>query len=103
EKHRKMQERVLRVKHVVREDELLRIEEQEGKAIYWNGTRVLGILSMSSAIAWIITVLEITFTTSTDEDECLIIKSNGLRDVMTNNEVSEVAHRILCSKSPSAD
>ncbi|GKC26205.1 Ent-kaurene oxidase, chloroplastic-like protein, partial [Tanacetum coccineum] len=60
EKQRKMQERVLRVKHVVREDELLRIEEQEGKAIYWNETRVLGIISKSRAIgdgylrAWII-------------------------------------------------
>ncbi|GJY01535.1 probable protein phosphatase 2C 6, partial [Tanacetum coccineum] len=90
------------------EDELLRIEEQEGKAIYWNGTRVLGVLSMSRAIgdgnlrAWIIPVPKITLTTRTDEDECLIIASDGLWDVMTKNEVSEVARQILRSKRPSA-
>ncbi|GKA88946.1 subtilisin-like protease SBT6.1 isoform X1, partial [Tanacetum coccineum] len=33
-----------------REDELLRIKEQDGKVIYWNGIRVLGVLPMSRAI-----------------------------------------------------
>jgi protein phosphatase 2C len=44
---------------------------------------------------WIIPVPEISFTTRTDEDECLILASDGLWDVMTNEEVGEVARRIL--------
>ncbi|KAD6454951.1 hypothetical protein E3N88_09657 [Mikania micrantha] len=84
-----------------REDELLRIEEQDGKVINWNGARVFGVLAMSRAIGdrylrpWIIPVPEISFTTRTDEDECLIIASDGLWDVMSNNEVGELARRIL--------
>lgn len=84
-----------------REDELLRIEQQDGKVINWNGARVFGVLAMSRAIGdrylrpWIIPVPEITFTTRTSDDECLIIASDGLWDVMSNNEVSEVARRIL--------
>lgn len=38
---------------------------------------------------------EITFTARTDEDECLVLASDGLWDVMTNEEVGEVARRIL--------
>ncbi|XP_060211971.1 probable protein phosphatase 2C 6 [Lycium barbarum] len=81
-----------------REDELLRIEEQGGKIINWNGARVFGVLAMSRAIGdrylrpWIIPVPEITFTTRSDEDECLILASDGLWDVMSNDEV---ARRIL--------
>ncbi|KAD6454848.1 hypothetical protein E3N88_09554 [Mikania micrantha] len=84
-----------------REDELLRIEEQDGKVINWNGARVFGVLAMSRAIGdrylrpWIIPVPEISFTTRTDEDECSIIASDGLWDVMSNNEVGELARRIL--------
>ncbi|KAK1418569.1 hypothetical protein QVD17_27714 [Tagetes erecta] len=84
-----------------REDELLRIEELDGKVINWNGARVFGVLAMSRAIGdhylrpWIIPVPEITFTTRTDEDECLVIASDGLWDVMSNNEVGEMARRIL--------
>ncbi|XP_024960318.1 probable protein phosphatase 2C 6 [Cynara cardunculus var. scolymus] len=84
-----------------RADELLRIEEQDGKVINWNGARVFGVLAMSRAIGdrylrpWIIPVPEITFTTRTDEDECLILASDGLWDVMSNNEVGEVARRVL--------
>lgn len=84
-----------------REDELLRIEELDGKVINWNGARVFGVLAMSRAIGdrhlrpWIIPVPEITFTTRTYEDECLIIASDGIWDVMSNNEVGEVARRVL--------
>ncbi|GKE43157.1 protein phosphatase 2C family protein, partial [Tanacetum coccineum] len=64
------------------EDELLRIKEQDEKVIYYNGTRVIGVLAMLRAIghcylrSWIIPVPEITFTTRTDEYECLIIASD---------------------------
>ncbi|EXB59766.1 putative protein phosphatase 2C 6 [Morus notabilis] len=84
-----------------REDELLRIERDGGKVINWNGARVFGVLAMSRAIGdrylrpWIIPVPEITFTTRSDEDECLILASDGLWDVMTNDEVGEVARHLL--------
>ncbi|KAI8023958.1 putative protein phosphatase 2C 6 [Camellia lanceoleosa] len=84
-----------------REDELMRIEGEGGKVINWNGARVFGVLSMSRAIGdrylrpWIIPVPEITFTTRSDEDECLILASDGLWDVMSNDEVGEVARRLL--------
>ena len=44
---------------------------------------------------WIIPVPEITFMTRTDEDECLILASDGLWDVMSNEEVGELARRLL--------
>ncbi|BAT72867.1 hypothetical protein LR48_Vigan11g086900 [Vigna angularis] len=84
-----------------RQDELLRIEGEGGKVINWNGARVFGVLAMSRAIGdrylrpWIIPVPEITFTARTDEDECLILASDGLWDVMSNEEVGEVARHIL--------
>ncbi|KAE9613985.1 hypothetical protein Lal_00016471 [Lupinus albus] len=84
-----------------RQDELLRIEGTGGKVINWNGARVFGVLAMSRAIGdrylrpWIIPVPEITFTARTEEDECLVLASDGLWDVMTNEEVGEVARHIL--------
>lgn len=44
---------------------------------------------------WIIPAPEVTFMTRTDEDECLILASDGLWDVMRNEEVGEVARRLL--------
>ncbi|PWA82644.1 protein phosphatase 2C family protein [Artemisia annua] len=88
-----------------REDELLRIKKQDGNVIYYNGARVLGVLAMSRAIGdrylrpWIIPVLEITFTTRTDEDECLILASDGLWDFMTNNEFGEIEKVLLVGSS----
>ncbi|OMO82687.1 phosphatase 2C (PP2C)-like protein [Corchorus capsularis] len=84
-----------------RQDELMRIEREGGRVINWNGARVFGVLAMSRAIGdrylrpWIIPVPEITFMTRTDEDECLILASDGLWDVMTTEEAGEVARRLL--------
>ncbi|KAL6984736.1 protein-serine,threonine phosphatase [Sarracenia purpurea var. burkii] len=84
-----------------REDELVRIESEGGRVINWNGARVFGVLAMSRAIGdrylrpWIIPVPEVTFTTRSEEDECLILASDGLWDVMSNDEVGEVARRLL--------
>ncbi|EOY30666.1 hypothetical protein QUC31_020156 [Theobroma cacao] len=84
-----------------RQDELMRIEREGGRVINWNGARVFGVLAMSRAIGdrylrpWIIPVPEVTFMTRTDEDECLILASDGLWDVMTNEEAGEVARRLL--------
>ncbi|XP_065850187.1 protein phosphatase 2C 56-like [Euphorbia lathyris] len=84
-----------------RQDELLRIEGSGGRVIHWNGARVFGVLAMSRAIGdrylrpWIIPVPEISFMARSDEDECLILASDGLWDVMTSEEVGEVARRLL--------
>ncbi|MBA0633103.1 hypothetical protein Godav_001752 [Gossypium davidsonii] len=84
-----------------RQDELMRIEREGGRVINWNGARVFGVLAMSRAIGdrylrpWVIPVPEVTFTTRTDDDECLIIASDGLWDVMSNEEAGQVARRLL--------
>ncbi|XP_057504435.1 protein phosphatase 2C 16-like [Actinidia eriantha] len=82
-----------------REDEYARIEASGGKVIQWNGHRVFGVLAMSRSIGdrylkpWIIPEPEVMFIPRTREDECLILASDGLWDVMTNNEACEVARR----------
>lgn len=82
-----------------REDEYARIEAAGGKVIQWNGHRVFGVLAMSRSIGdrylkpWIIPDPEVTFVPRMKEDECLILASDGLWDVMTNEEVCDVARR----------
>ncbi|XP_043704702.1 protein phosphatase 2C 53-like [Telopea speciosissima] len=82
-----------------REDELARIEADGGKVIQWNGYRVFGVLAMSRSIGdrylkpWIIPQPEVKLVPRAKEDECLILASDGLWDVMTNEEVCEVARR----------
>ncbi|XP_043720275.1 protein phosphatase 2C 50-like isoform X2 [Telopea speciosissima] len=82
-----------------REDEFARIEAAGGKVIQWNGYRVFGVLAMSRSIGdrylkpWIIPQPEVKFVPRAKEDECLILASDGLWDVMTNEEVCEVARK----------
>ncbi|KAI3737721.1 hypothetical protein L2E82_27733 [Cichorium intybus] len=82
-----------------REDEYARIEAAGGKVIQWNGHRVFGVLAMSRSIGdgylkpWIIPEPEVTFTARAREDECLILASDGLWDVMSNEEACEVARK----------
>ncbi|KAL7597967.1 hypothetical protein Lser_V15G25318 [Lactuca serriola] len=82
-----------------REDEYARIEAAGGKVIQWNGHRVFGVLAMSRSIGdgylkpWIIPEPEVTFTPRAKEDECLILASDGLWDVMSNEEACQVAKR----------
>ncbi|KAM6601659.1 hypothetical protein CsatA_021268 [Cannabis sativa] len=84
-----------------REDEYARIEASGGKVIQWNGHRVFGVLAMSRSIGdrylkpWIIPEPEVMFVPRAREDECLILASDGLWDVMTNEEICEVARRRL--------
>eukprot|EP01018_Ginkgo_biloba_P026431 Gb_07154 [translate_table: standard] len=84
-----------------RDDEMARIEAAGGRVIHWNGYRVFGVLAMSRAIGdrylkpCIISDPEVTFTKRTDEDECLILASDGLWDVLSNEEVCEIARRRL--------
>ncbi|XP_004501450.1 protein phosphatase 2C 50-like [Cicer arietinum] len=82
-----------------RDDEYARIEEAGGKVIQWNGHRVFGVLAMSRSIGdrylkpWIIPEPEVTFLPRAKGDECLILASDGLWDVMTNEEACDLARR----------
>ncbi|PIN22300.1 Serine/threonine protein phosphatase [Handroanthus impetiginosus] len=82
-----------------REDEYARIEASGGKVIPWNGHRVFGVLAMSRSIGdryfkpWIIPDPEVMFVPRAREDECLVLASDGLWDVLSNDEVCEVARK----------
>ncbi|KAI3721224.1 hypothetical protein L2E82_32230 [Cichorium intybus] len=99
-----------------RPDELERIEEAGGRVIYWDGARVLGVLAMSRAIGdnylkpYVIPEPEVTVTERTAEDECLILASDGLWDVVSNDVACSVARMCLSShevpsppRSPGSD
>ncbi|KAK8671779.1 hypothetical protein V6N13_038364 [Hibiscus sabdariffa] len=91
-----------------RPDELLRIEEAGGRVIYWDGPRVLGVLAMSRAIGdnylkpYVIPEPEVTITEITGEDECLILGSDGLWDVVTNETACGVARMCLRAQKPAS-
>ncbi|KAI3727337.1 hypothetical protein L1987_67150 [Smallanthus sonchifolius] len=82
-----------------REDEYARIEAAGGKVIQWQGHRVFGVLAMSRSIGdrylkpSIIPEPEVTFTARAREDGCLILASDGLWDVMSNEEACEIARK----------
>ncbi|CAI9773152.1 unnamed protein product [Fraxinus pennsylvanica] len=82
-----------------REDEYARIEAAGGKVIQWNGHRVFGVLAMSRSIGdrylkpWVIPDPQVVFIPRTREDECLILASDGLWDVMSNEEVCDMARK----------
>ncbi|XP_050270170.1 protein phosphatase 2C 77 [Quercus robur] len=82
-----------------RDDELARIEAAGGKIIEWKGYRVFGVLAMSRSIGdnymkpWVIPDPEVMFVPRSKEDECLVLASDGLWDVMTNEEVCDIARK----------
>ncbi|CAD6225294.1 unnamed protein product [Miscanthus lutarioriparius] len=84
-----------------RPDELERIEAAGGRVIFWEGARVLGVLAMSRAIGdgylkpYVSSVPEVTVTDRSDGDECLILASDGLWDVVSNEDACEVARACL--------
>lgn len=83
-----------------------RIQEAGGRVIYWDGPRVLGVLAMSRAIGdnylkpYVISEPEVTITERTEEDECLILASDGLWDVVSNETACGVARMCLQSRKP---
>ncbi|KAK6118604.1 hypothetical protein DH2020_047646 [Rehmannia glutinosa] len=89
-----------------RPDELNRIQAAGGRVIYWEGARVLGVLAMSRAIGdnylkpYVSCEPEVTITDRSEEDECLIIASDGLWDVVTNETACGVAR--MCLKGMAA-
>jgi len=82
-----------------REEEYARIEAEGGKVIWWNGYRVLGVLAMSRSIGdrylkpWIIPVPETTIIPRAKDDDCLVLASDGLWDVVSNQEACDLARR----------
>ncbi|GMY08450.1 protein phpsphatase 2C (PP2C) [Fagus crenata] len=91
-----------------RPDELVRIQDAGGRVIYWDGARVLGVLAMSRAIGdnylkpYVISEPEVTITDRTAEDECLILASDGLWDVVSNETACGVARMCLRAQKPSS-
>ncbi|KAG6494502.1 hypothetical protein ZIOFF_049534 [Zingiber officinale] len=79
-----------------RPDELSRIEAAGGRVIYWQGARVLGVLAMSRAIGdgylkpYVTSEPEVTVTERSEADEFLLLGSDGLWDVMTNEMACDV-------------
>ncbi|CAL1409705.1 unnamed protein product [Linum trigynum] len=84
-----------------RPDELERVEAAGGRVINWNGYRVLGVLSTSRSIGdeylkpFIISTPEVVVTKRSPEDEFLILGSDGLWDVITNEDACQVVRRCL--------
>mmetsp|Transcript_35844 Transcript_35844/g.84956 ORF Transcript_35844/g.84956 Transcript_35844/m.84956 type:complete len:769 (-) Transcript_35844:132-2438(-) len=84
-----------------RQDERERVEEAGGQILYWNGRRVMGVLAMSRAIGdqslkqYVIPDPEITIVQRREEDELLIMGSDGLWDVLSNEETCWLAKRAL--------
>ncbi|TKW32692.1 hypothetical protein SEVIR_2G184100v4 [Setaria viridis] len=84
-----------------RPDEQERIESAGGRVIFWEGARVLGVLAMSRAIGdgylkpYVSSVPEVTVTDLVEDDECLILASDGLWDVVSNEAACEVARACL--------
>uniref|UniRef100_A0A1J3D9D3 protein-serine/threonine phosphatase n=1 Tax=Noccaea caerulescens TaxID=107243 RepID=A0A1J3D9D3_NOCCA len=82
-----------------REDEYARIEKAGGKVIQWQGARVSGVLAMSRSIGdeylepYVIPDPEVTFMPRAREDKCLILASDGLWDVMSNQDACEFARK----------
>lgn len=91
-----------------RADEMKRIEEAGGRIIYWDGPRVQGFLAMSRAIGdnylkpYVISEPEVTVTDRTPEDECMILASDGLWDVVSNETACGVARMCLQARKKSS-
>ncbi|XP_058202153.1 probable protein phosphatase 2C 24 [Rhododendron vialii] len=84
-----------------RPDELSRIQAAGGRVLYWDCPRVGGVLAMSRAIGdnylkpSVICEPEVTITDRTMEDDCLILASDGLWDVVSNDTACGVARMCL--------
>ncbi|CAO2148300.1 unnamed protein product [Urochloa humidicola] len=84
-----------------RPDEQERIEAADGRVIFWKGARVLGVLAMSRAIGdgylkpYVSSVSAVTVTELGEDDECLILASDGLWDVVSNEAACEVTRACL--------
>ncbi|KAA3464663.1 putative protein phosphatase 2C 51 [Gossypium australe] len=84
-----------------RPDELERVEAAGGRVINWNGYRVLGVLATSRSIGdqylkpFVICKPEVTVREVMNGDEFLILASDGLWDVVSNEVACRVVRRCL--------
>ncbi|KAK9822800.1 hypothetical protein WJX74_011082 [Apatococcus lobatus] len=84
-----------------REDETARVEAAGGQILFWNGVRVMGVLAVSRAIGdhclrpYVIADPEVTIVARRPEDELLLLASDGLWDVLSNQEAISLAKRCL--------
>ncbi|KAK9145418.1 hypothetical protein Sjap_005321 [Stephania japonica] len=84
-----------------RPDEMERVEAAGGRVINWNGFRVLGVLATSRSIGdyylkpYVIPYPEVTISDRTKNDEFLILASDGLWDVISNDVACQVVRRCL--------
>ncbi|PAN50413.1 hypothetical protein PAHAL_9G518100 [Panicum hallii] len=90
-----------------RPDELERIHAAGGRVIFWDGARVFGMLAMSRAIGdsylkpFVISDPEVRVVERKDgEDEFLILASDGLWDVVSNEVACKVVRACLRSREP---
>ncbi|EYU23352.1 hypothetical protein ABFS82_01G061800 [Erythranthe guttata] len=90
-----------------REDEKERIEAAGGEVINWNGWRVQGVLATSRSLGdqylkpYVTSVPEVSVVSRSDSDEFLIIATDGLFDVISNEVACEVVKRCLDNNSRS--
>ncbi|KAI3514109.1 hypothetical protein L1887_12427 [Cichorium endivia] len=90
-----------------RPDEFDRIQAAGGRVLYWDGARVSGVLAMSRAIGdnylkpYVSCEPEVTITDRTSEDDCLILASDGLWDVVSNDTACRLAKMCLNGNGPS--
>ncbi|KAL8063997.1 hypothetical protein ABFX02_01G062900 [Erythranthe guttata] len=84
-----------------REDEKERIEAAGGEVINYNGWRVQGVLATSRSLGdqylkpYVTSVPEVSVVRRSDSDEFLVIATDGLFDVVTNEAACEVVKRCL--------
>ncbi|KAK1276660.1 putative protein phosphatase 2C 8 [Acorus gramineus] len=88
-----------------RPDELERVEAAGGRVINWDGYRILGVLATSRSIGdhylkpYVTCEPEVTVTDRTIHDEFLILASDGLWDVVSNEDACAVTKRCLARRS----
>ncbi|GER46701.1 protein phosphatase 2c [Striga asiatica] len=87
-----------------RVDELERIEACGGKVINWDVARVIGVLATSRSIGdyylkpYVIPNPEVRVIDRTVSDEFLILASDGLWDVVSNELACQVARKCLAGR-----
>ncbi|KAE8658572.1 putative protein phosphatase 2C 51 [Hibiscus syriacus] len=85
-------------------DELERVEAAGGWVINWNGHRVLGVIATSRSIGdeclkpFVSCKPDVTVIEVTDGDEFLILATDGLWDVVTNELACRLVRRCLNSR-----
>ncbi|XVE64365.1 hypothetical protein DITRI_Ditri07aG0095000 [Diplodiscus trichospermus] len=87
-----------------RPDELERVEAAGGRVINWHGPRVLGVLATSRSIGdlylkpFVTCKPEVTIRELTNRDEFLILASDGLWDVVSNEVACRLVRKCLNGK-----